>query len=76
MWKIWKLWDLCSHALKVLDAMDMKLIPEHDILKRWTRNARSGSIKNLHGQPIQVDPTSKFIDRYRELFPKMVQLVN
>jgi hypothetical protein len=27
---------LCSHALKVLDMMNMKVLPEHYILKRWT----------------------------------------
>ncbi|PNY03008.1 protein FAR1-related sequence 5-like [Trifolium pratense] len=36
---------LCSHALKVLDVMNIKLIPEHYILKRWTRDARLGKKK-------------------------------
>lgn len=67
---------LCSHALKALDAMDIKLIPDKYILKRWTRCARSGSVQDLHGQWIQVDRKSKFGDRYKELCPKMVQLVN
>jgi len=34
---------LCSHALKVLDVINIKLIPETYILKRWTRDARLGS---------------------------------
>lgn len=31
---------LCSHALKVLDYRNIKVLPSHYILKRWTRNAR------------------------------------
>jgi len=56
--------------------MDVKLIPDKYILKRWTKNARSRSVQDLHGLTIQIDPKSQFTDRYRELCPKMVQLVN
>jgi zinc finger SWIM domain-containing protein 3 len=35
---------LCAHGLKVLDQMNIKLLPSHYILKRWTREARNGSI--------------------------------
>ncbi|KAK0590039.1 hypothetical protein LWI29_021993 [Acer saccharum] len=31
---------LCSHALKVLDYRNIKVLPSHYILKRWTRDAR------------------------------------
>lgn len=31
---------LCSHALKVLDYRNIKLVPEKYILKRWTKEAR------------------------------------
>ncbi|XP_031265054.1 protein FAR1-RELATED SEQUENCE 7-like [Pistacia vera] len=31
---------LCSHALKVLDYRNIKILPDHYILKRWTRDAR------------------------------------
>ncbi|KDP46354.1 hypothetical protein JCGZ_10194 [Jatropha curcas] len=31
---------LCSHALKVLDFRNIKLLPSQYILKRWTRDAR------------------------------------
>ncbi|XP_031480492.1 protein FAR1-RELATED SEQUENCE 5-like isoform X1 [Nymphaea colorata] len=33
---------LCCHALKVLDHLKVKQIPERYILKRWTKNAKSG----------------------------------
>jgi zinc finger SWIM domain-containing protein 3 len=32
---------LCGHALKVLDLMNIKLLPEPYILKRWTKEARN-----------------------------------
>ncbi|XP_022739363.1 protein FAR1-RELATED SEQUENCE 7-like isoform X2 [Durio zibethinus] len=32
---------LCSHALKVLDYRNIRLLPSHYILKRWTRDARA-----------------------------------
>ena len=35
---------LCSHALKVLDLMNIKLLPAHYVLKRWTREVREGNI--------------------------------
>lgn len=35
---------LCSHALKVLDARNIKSLPDRYILKPWTREARSGTI--------------------------------
>ncbi|KAL5864407.1 hypothetical protein ACOSQ3_001921 [Xanthoceras sorbifolium] len=31
---------LCSHALKILDYRNIKVLPSHYILKRWTRDAR------------------------------------
>lgn len=32
---------LCSHALKVLDYRNVKIVPSRYILKRWTRDARA-----------------------------------
>jgi zinc finger SWIM domain-containing protein 3 len=43
---------LCAHALKVLDLMNIKLFLEHYILKRWTREARVGSVQDSHGRII------------------------
>ena len=37
------------HALKVLDKKNVKGIPTHYVLKRWTQDAKVGSIKNYHG---------------------------
>jgi len=51
---------LCSHALKVLDVMDVKLIPYKYILKRWMKNACNGRVQDLHGLTIQINSKSKF----------------
>jgi len=67
---------LCSHALKVLDVMNIKLIPQHYILKRWTRDARLGSNQDLKGQRIELDIKAYFMKRYNELCPQMVKLAN
>lgn len=41
---------LCSHALKVLDVMNIKSLPKRYILKRWTREARVGAIEDCYGK--------------------------
>jgi hypothetical protein len=43
-----KIGILCSHNLKVLDMMNMKVLPEHYILKRWTRETRYGAVQDIH----------------------------
>uniref|UniRef100_A0A453P151 Protein FAR1-RELATED SEQUENCE n=2 Tax=Aegilops tauschii subsp. strangulata TaxID=200361 RepID=A0A453P151_AEGTS len=40
---------LCAHALRVLDLMNIKLLPPHYILKRWTLGARCGTIQDRSG---------------------------
>ena len=35
---------LCCHVLKVFDFLDIKTIPDIYILKRWTRETKSGCI--------------------------------
>jgi hypothetical protein len=47
---------LCCHALKVLDMMNIKVLPEHYILKRWTREARCGSIQDIRGDNVIENP--------------------
>lgn len=37
---------LCSHALKVLDHRNIKVVPSQYILKRWTRDAKIGNVGN------------------------------
>ena len=44
---------LCSYALKVLDKKNVKRIPVYYVLKRWTQDAKVGSIKDYHGIDIK-----------------------
>ncbi|XP_024625265.1 protein FAR1-RELATED SEQUENCE 5-like [Medicago truncatula] len=67
---------LCSHALKVLDGMNIKLIPEHYILKRWTREARLGSNQDWKGMHVELDMKAHFMKRYSELCPPAIKLAN
>ncbi|XP_039686277.1 protein FAR1-RELATED SEQUENCE 5-like [Medicago truncatula] len=67
---------LCSHALKVLDVMNIKLIPEHYILKRWTRDARLGSNQGWSGRHVELDQNAHFMKRYNELCPQLLKLIN
>ena len=46
--------------------MNIKYLPSHYILKRWTREARSGSIQDSHGNIILEDPRME--DRLRLKF--------
>jgi zinc finger SWIM domain-containing protein 3 len=47
---------LCGHNIKVLDLMNIKTLPTHYILKRWTREARNGSIQDRHGRKVVENP--------------------
>ncbi|WJX30659.1 hypothetical protein P8452_19175 [Trifolium repens] len=67
---------LCNHALKVLDVMNIKLIPHHYILKRWTRDARLGSNRDWKRQHVELDIKAHFMMRCNELCRRMVRLTN
>ncbi|XP_028784270.1 protein FAR1-RELATED SEQUENCE 5-like [Neltuma alba] len=47
---------LCCHALKVYESNDVRIMPEQYIIKRWTREARSGVVYDVRGSEIQRDP--------------------
>ncbi|XP_043714415.1 protein FAR1-RELATED SEQUENCE 5-like [Telopea speciosissima] len=46
---------LCCHALKILDVLDIKFIPEAYVLKRWTRAARDMVVKDNKGKQVEED---------------------
>ncbi|KAG2632665.1 hypothetical protein PVAP13_2NG103318 [Panicum virgatum] len=43
---------LCAHSLKVLDLMNIKRLPLHYILNRWTREAHNGNILDRQGRNV------------------------
>jgi hypothetical protein len=47
---------LCGHALKVLDLMNIKSLPTQYVLKRWTREARGGTVHDNQGRNIIENP--------------------
>jgi len=65
---------LCGHALKVLDLMNIKLLPNHYILKRWTREARYGTIQDNKGRSIIENPKLDAMLRYRSMSHKFLNL--
>uniref|UniRef100_J3LXT7 Protein FAR1-RELATED SEQUENCE n=2 Tax=Oryza brachyantha TaxID=4533 RepID=J3LXT7_ORYBR len=66
---------LCSHALKILDAMDIKYLPDRYIMKRWTKYARCLTFGDSQGQAIQADKLLESSSRYQHICPKYVRLV-
>jgi zinc finger SWIM domain-containing protein 3 len=65
---------LCSHVLKVLDLMNIKLLPNHYVLKRWTREAKYGTIQDNKGKSIIEDPKLDAMLRYKCLSKKFLNL--
>jgi hypothetical protein len=59
--------DTLRHALKGLDLMNIKLLPERYILKWWTRGARSEIIQDMHGRNIVENPKFDATLRYKNL---------
>ena len=64
---------LCCHAIKVLDVKDIKSIPNQYILKRWTREAKIGCVKDTHGRNVQ-DVNLDSAQWYIEVCPKLVRI--
>ncbi|KAF1867120.1 hypothetical protein Lal_00049548 [Lupinus albus] len=58
---------LCSHAFKVLSSRNIVKIAEMYILKRWTKDAKSGSDKNICHNVIQEDPKAEMASWYTDL---------
>ncbi|XP_050264156.1 protein FAR1-RELATED SEQUENCE 5-like [Quercus robur] len=54
---------LCKHGLKVLDVLDIKLIRNRYIMKRWRRDAKDGSGKNCTTHNINPDTRLEYVDR-------------
>ncbi|XP_050241042.1 protein FAR1-RELATED SEQUENCE 5-like [Quercus robur] len=66
---------LCSHALKILDVMDIKVLPEKYILKRWTKDAKNEIVQDFNGHGIKADTKLEVTTRYKFLGPMYVKLI-
>jgi zinc finger SWIM domain-containing protein 3 len=67
---------LCRHALKGLDLVNIKHLPERYILKRWTRDARSGIIQDMNGREIVENPKLDATLRYKNLCKIFIPLAS
>ncbi|XP_058757584.1 protein FAR1-RELATED SEQUENCE 9-like [Vicia villosa] len=65
---------LCCHALQVLNHLNIIVIPPKYILKRWTRDARSGCVINSKGQIIKEDPRLDVSNRFKDLCRVAVEI--
>ena len=61
---------LCGHGLKVLDLTNIKTLPKHYVLQRWTREARNGSIQDRQGKNVVENPKLEAQLRYKNLSHK------
>jgi hypothetical protein len=67
---------LCNHALKVLDMMNMKVLPEHYILKRWTREVICGVVQDIRGNNVIENPKIDATQRYQNLSRKFLSIAS
>ncbi|CAO2188105.1 unnamed protein product, partial [Urochloa humidicola] len=66
---------LCAHALKVLDLMNIKLLPSQYVLKRWTWEAWMGAIQDHQGRNI-TENTMDATLRYKFMCHKFQSLAH
>ncbi|XP_051184174.1 protein FAR1-RELATED SEQUENCE 5 isoform X3 [Lolium perenne] len=71
-----KIGILCGHALKVLDLMNIKSLPPHYVLKRWTREARNGTVQDKEGRNIIENPNMDAMLSYRYMSRKFHNLAD
>ncbi|XP_066333734.1 protein FAR1-RELATED SEQUENCE 9-like [Miscanthus floridulus] len=65
---------LCAHGLKVLDLMNIKILPTHYVLKRWTKAAHNGSVQDKEGRNVVANPKLESQLRYKNLSHKFLNL--
>jgi len=64
---------LCSHALKVFELNDVKVIPDRYILRRWTREARCGIVQDFRGKEVEQDPKLSRNRMFRQVVSKFIR---
>ena len=62
--------------MKVFEANDIKVVPEKYILKRWTREGRSGTIHDFRGREVEEDPRLSSTRRCRHLASKLIRVAS
>jgi len=67
---------LCAHGLKVLDLMNIKILPTHYLLKRWTKAACDGSVRDKEGRNVVANPMLESQLRYKRTSHKFLNLAH
>jgi hypothetical protein len=75
-WQFKRIGILCSHTLKVLDMMNIKVLPKHYILKRWTRETRCGDVQDIRGNNVIENPKMDATQRYQNLYYKFLSIAS
>ncbi|KAK6117599.1 hypothetical protein DH2020_048646 [Rehmannia glutinosa] len=65
---------LCSHALKVLDHQNIKVVPSYYILKRWTKDARVLPVVESHCYTQEDDNRNIIATRYKDLCRNIIKI--
>jgi hypothetical protein len=66
----------CSHIIKILKSMDVKQLPDHYVLKRWTREARHGIVQDNDGRKVSEDPKLDDTRRYKFVSYRFISLAS
>ncbi|KAL0012426.1 hypothetical protein SO802_007534 [Lithocarpus litseifolius] len=61
---------------EVFDILDIKIIPDVYILKRWTREEKNGYVKDSIGKDVHGFVNLKVTQRYKRLCPRLVRLAS
>lgn len=65
---------LCRHVLTVFRVENILSLPSHCIMKRWTRNAKSGTILDGRAIDLEGDCRSSLTLRYHNLCQEAIKL--
>lgn len=66
---------ICRHILAVFRVTNVLTLPSHYILKRWTRNARSGVLLDEHNLGLPSDSQESSAARYDNLRQEAIKYV-
>ncbi|CAL5206987.1 unnamed protein product [Lathyrus oleraceus] len=56
--------------------MDVKSVPEHYILKRWTKLARSETSRNVDVSYVEEDVDLSSVQHYNEICPRLIRIAS
>ncbi|KAJ7967050.1 FAR1-related sequence [Quillaja saponaria] len=66
---------ICRHILAVFRAKNVLMLPSHYVLKRWTRNAKSGTVFDEHAAELPNSSGESLTVRYNNLRQEAIKYV-